>query len=96
MLPWQIGTLRRALNLDRHRLGKAMRIQAVILGIGSALLVLLTTYIHLDSVIKLAVIAGLFCLASWFTQYFLVLEQKDRAIFPQVGRLLGVVPKAID
>ena len=96
VLPWQLGTLRSALNLDRRHLQKALGTQAVILGIGSALLVLLTTYIHLDSVIKLAVVAGLFCLASWFTQYFLVLEQNDRAIFPQVGRLLGVVPKAID
>jgi O-antigen/teichoic acid export membrane protein len=96
VLPWQIGTLRRALNLDLRRLQKAIGTQAVILIVGCALLVPLAAYIHLDSVIKLAAIAGPFCLVCWFAQYFLVLEPRDRAIIPQVGHLLGVAPKAVD
>jgi hypothetical protein len=38
----------------------------------------------------------LFCVATWIAQYFLVLEKRHRAIFPEVGHLMGLAPKAID
>lgn len=96
VLPWQIDTLRRALNLDFPHFLKAMGTQVVILIVGSLLLWVLAGYIRPDSVIKLTTTAGLFCLAVWLAQYFLVLERRHRAIFPEVGHLMGLVPKAID
>jgi O-antigen/teichoic acid export membrane protein len=93
VLPRQIGTLRRALNLDSRRFLRATGTQAVILIVGSILLSLLAGYIQFDSVIKLALITGLFCLTTWIAQYFLVLEKRHRAIFPEVGHLLGLAPK---
>ena len=93
VLPWQISTLRRALNLDRERFLRAVGTQAAVLIIGSVLLSVLTGYIHFDSVIKLALITGIFCLTSWIVQYFLVLEDKHRAVFPEVGHLMGLAPK---
>ena len=93
VLPWQIGILRRALGLDRRRFLRAAGTQAAILIIGSILLSILAAYIQFDSVIKLALVAGLFCLITWIAQYFLVLEKRHRAIFPEVGHLMGLVPK---
>ena len=83
VLPWQIDTLRRALNLElaiasSERSGT----QAIILIIGSILLWFLAGYIRVDSLIKLALVAGTFCLTSWVAQYFLVLEARHRAVFP--------------
>jgi O-antigen/teichoic acid export membrane protein len=94
VLPWQINTLRQALNLDRKRSLRAMGTQAAIVVIGSVLLSILTGYIHFDSVIKLALITGIFCLASWISQYFLVLENRHRAVFPEVGYLMGLAHKS--
>jgi len=93
VLPWQIGTLRRALNLDPRRFLRAAGTQAVILIVGSILLLLLAGYIQFDSVIKLILTTGLFCLITWIAQYFLVLEKRHRAIFPEVGHLMGLAPK---
>jgi O-antigen/teichoic acid export membrane protein len=90
VLPWQLGTLRGALNLDSGRFLKAIGTQAAILLLGSILLWILAGYIHFDSVLKLALISGIFCLITWITQYFLVLEKRHRAIFPEVGRLMGL------
>lgn len=94
VLPWQINTLRQALNLDRKPSLRAMGTQAAIVVIGSVLLSILTGYIHFDSVIKLALITGIFCLASWISQYFLVLENRHRAVFPEVGYLMGLAHKS--
>jgi O-antigen/teichoic acid export membrane protein len=94
VLPWQISTLRRALNLDSRRFLRAAGTQAAILIIGSFLLSVLTGYIQFDSVVKLAAATGTFCLIAWIAQYFLVLEQKHRAIFPEVGHLMGLAPKS--
>jgi O-antigen/teichoic acid export membrane protein len=96
VLPWQLGTLRRALDLDPRRFQRALGTQAAILIIGSILLSILAGYIQFDSVIKLALIAGMFCLTTWIAQYFLVLEDRHRAIFPEVGHLMGLAHKAID
>jgi O-antigen/teichoic acid export membrane protein len=93
VLPWQIGILRRALALDQWRFLRAAGTQVAILAVGSILLSILAGYMQLDSVIKLTVVAGLFCLIAWIAQYFLVLEKRLRAIFPEVGNLMGLVPK---
>jgi O-antigen/teichoic acid export membrane protein len=94
VLPWQIGTLRRALNLERRSFLGAVGIQAIILIIGSILLWFLAGYIRVDSLIKLALVAGTFCLISWVAQYFLVLEARHRAVFPAIGHLMGLAPKS--
>ena len=94
MLPWQINTLRRALNLELRGFLKAVVTQAIILIIGSILLWFLAGYIRVDSLIKLALVAGTFCLISWVAQYFFVLEARHRAIFPAIGHLMGLVPKS--
>jgi hypothetical protein len=94
VLPWQIGTLRRALDLDPGHFTRAAGTQAAILIIGGVLLSILTGYIHFDSVIKLILITGLFCLTTWIAQYFLVLERRHRAVFPEVGHLMGLAPKS--
>jgi hypothetical protein len=94
VLPWQISTLRRALNLDPRRFLRAAGTQAAILILGSVLLSILTGYIQFDSVVKLAAATGMFCLIAWTAQYFLVLEQRHRAIFPEVGHLMGLAPKS--
>jgi O-antigen/teichoic acid export membrane protein len=96
ILPWQLGTLRRALNLDPQRFLRAIGTQTAILITGSILLWILAGYIQFDGVIKLALIMGMFCLITWIAQYFLVLEKGHRAIFPEVGHLMGLAHKAID
>jgi O-antigen/teichoic acid export membrane protein len=90
VLPWQIGTLRRALDLKRGRFLKAVGTQATILIIGSVLLWFFASYIRVDSLIELALVAGTFCLASWVAQYVLVLDEKHRAVFPAIGHLMGL------
>jgi O-antigen/teichoic acid export membrane protein len=94
VLPWQIGTLRRALNLDSRCFLRAVGTQAAVLIVASFLLWILAGYIPIDSVIKLITISGMFCLSTWTAQYFLVLEKKHRAIFPEVGHLMGLAPKS--
>jgi len=94
VLPWQLEKLRRSLELDRDRFARAIGTQVAILGTGSALLWLFAGYIHPDSVLKLALISGLFCLITWIAQYFLVLEKRHRSIFPEIGSLMGLVPKS--
>ena len=94
VLPWQIGTLRRALNLDQRSFLRSLGTQAIILIIGSILLWFLAGYIRVDSLIKLALVAGTFCLASWVAQYFLVLDARHRAVFPAIGHLMGLAPKS--
>jgi O-antigen/teichoic acid export membrane protein len=94
VLPWQIGTLRRALNLKLRSFLRAVGTQAIILIIGSILLWFLAGYIRVDSLIKLALVAGTFCLTSWVAQYFLVLEARHRAVFPAIGHLMGPAPKS--
>ena len=93
VLPWQIETLRRALQIDPQRFLKAIGTQAIILIVASILLSILAGYISLDSMLMLAAIAALFCLMTWIAQYFLVLERKHRAIFPEVGQLIGLAHK---
>jgi len=93
ILPWQLSTLRKALGLDRERFLRAIGAQAAILVIGSILLAILAGYIQFDSVLRLALASGIFCVMSWITQYFLVLEQRHRAIFPEVGHLIGLAQK---
>jgi O-antigen/teichoic acid export membrane protein len=93
VLPWQLGTLRRALNLDSGLFLKALGTQVAILIIGSILLWILAGYIQFDSVLRLGLISGMFCLITWIAQYFLVLEKRHRAIFPEVGHLMGLADK---
>ena len=93
VLPWQIGTLRRALDLKFGSFLKAVGTQVTILIIGSILLWFFASYIRVDSLIKLALVAATFCLTSWVAQYFLVLDERHRAVFPAIGRLMGLTPK---
>ena len=94
VLPWQVDTLRRALNLKHRSFIRAAASQAIILIIGSTLLWFLVGYIRVDSLIKLALVAGTFCLISWVAQYFFVLEARHRAVFPAIGHLMGLAPKS--
>jgi O-antigen/teichoic acid export membrane protein len=94
VLPWQIGTLRRALKLEPRHFLRALGTQAAILIIGSVLLSILAGYIQFDSVLKLAAVAGIFCLTTWIAQYFLVLDNRHRAVFPEVGHFLGLAHKS--
>ena len=94
VLPWQIGTLRRALDLKLGSFLRAVGTQAIILIFVSILLWFLAGYIRVDSLIELALVAGTFCLISWVAQYFLVLEARHRAVFPAIGQLMGLAPKS--
>lgn len=94
MLPWQIATFRRALSLDSRHFLKAAGTQVAILIFASILLAIFAGYIPIDSVIKLLTVSSVFCLAVWAAQYFLVLEKKHRALFPEVGQLMGLVPRS--
>lgn len=93
-LPWQISVLRQALNLEPRGFRKALAIQAIILIVGSLLLWFLAGYIRVDSLLKLALVAGTFCLISWVAQYFFVLDARHRAVFPAIGHLMGLAPKS--
>lgn len=93
VLPWQLDTLRNALGLERDRFAGAIGTQALVLLLGSLLLWIFAGYIHPDSMLKLCLISGIFCLLTWVAQYFLVLEKRHRAIFPAVGSLMGLAPK---
>lgn len=94
VLPLQLETLRSALGLDRERFARAIGTQATIVLTGSGLLWIFAGYIHPDSVLELCLISGVFCVIAWIAQYFLVLEKRHRAIFPQVGSLMGLAPKS--
>lgn len=89
VLPWQINVIRNGLNLQSASLLRALGIQALVLAVGALLLVKLAEYIAIDSFWKLGTVIGIFCLASWLTQYFLVLEKRHRAIFVELGHRLG-------
>ncbi|MDE5461733.1 oligosaccharide flippase family protein [Bradyrhizobium sp. CSS354] len=94
VLPLQLSQLRSALDLNLERFAKAIGTQAAILLLSSLLLWIFAGYIHPDSVLKLCLISGIFCLLTWAAQYFLVLEKRHRAIFPAVGSLMGLAPKS--
>jgi hypothetical protein len=93
-LPWQISVLRQALNLEPRGFRKALAMQAIILIVGSILLWFLADYMRVDSLLKLALVAGTFCLISWVAQYFFVLNARHRAVFPAIGHLMGLAPKS--
>lgn len=94
VLPWQIAALRSALDLDRDRFVKAIGIQFATLILASVLLAAVAGYIRFDSVLKLALGSMVFCLITWVLQYFMVLEKRHRAVFPAVGRLMGLTFKS--
>jgi O-antigen/teichoic acid export membrane protein len=89
VLPWQIWTQSRALQLERFRLVKALGTQAAVLLGEGVLLSLLAGYLTINSLVGLAVVGGVFSLMSWVIQYLFVLEQRHRAIFTEVARRLG-------
>ncbi|HEX9213823.1 MAG TPA: oligosaccharide flippase family protein [Bradyrhizobium sp.] len=93
VLPLQLNRLRSALDLDRVRVAKALGTQAAIVIVGSVLLSIIAGYIQFDSVLRLTLGSGLFCMIAWILQYFLVLEKRHRTIFPAVGQLMGLLPK---
>lgn len=94
VLPWQVGELRRALELDRNRFAKVVGTQFVILVLASIFLATIAGYIRFDSVLKLALGSTVFCLMTWVLQYFLVLEERHRTVFPAVGQLMGLTSKS--
>jgi len=94
VLPLQLALLRSALDLDRKQVAKALGTQAAIVIVGSALLSIIAGYIQFDSVLRLTLGSGLFCMIAWILQYFLVLEKRHRTIFPVVGQLMGLLPKS--
>ncbi len=93
VLPWQLETLQSALGLARLRFILALGKQAAIISVCSGLLWIFTGYIQADSVLRLSLISGTFCLLAWLAQYFLVLENRHRAIFPEVMSLMGVTSR---
>ncbi|MBR0973330.1 MULTISPECIES: hypothetical protein [Bradyrhizobium] len=94
VLPWQIGELRSALDIDRNRFAKAIGTQCAILVLASISLAIIAGYIQFDSVLKLALGSMVFCLITWALQYFLVLEKRHRTVFPAVGQLMGLTSKS--
>jgi hypothetical protein len=70
--------------------------QFAILLMASVFLAIIAGYIRFDSVLKLALGSMVFCLVSWVLQYFLVLEQRHRTVFPAVGQLMGLTSKAAE
>ncbi len=95
VLPWQVGILVRALNLNTQGFRRAFGTQTALFIIGSVLLSILADYIQFDSVLKLLLVAGAFCLITWMVQYFLVLENKHRAIFPEISEVVGLSGKQL-
>ena len=81
-------------EFEARKLPESAGTQATILIIGSILLWFFASYIRVDSLIKLALVAATFCLTSWVAQYFLVLDERHRAVFPAIGRLMGLAPKS--
>jgi O-antigen/teichoic acid export membrane protein len=89
ILPLQIGAVSRGLQLDSHRLLRALLAQAVILAVVSLLLLKLADYVAIDSFWGLGLAIAAFCVVSWSLQYFLVLEERQRAIFTELGHRFG-------
>ncbi|MHC2577112.1 O-antigen/teichoic acid export membrane protein [Bradyrhizobium diazoefficiens] len=94
VLPWQVGELRSALDLDRNRFARAIGTQLAILILASIFLGTIAGYIRFDSVLKLALSSMVFCLITWVLQYFMVLEKRHRTVFPAVGQLMGLTSKS--
>lgn len=89
VLPWQIGTVSTGLKLDSRRLVRALLAQAAILAVGSLMLLKLAGFVVLDSFWGLGFAIAAFCIVSWVVQYFLVLEERHRAMFLELGHRLG-------
>ncbi|MCK1387478.1 hypothetical protein [Bradyrhizobium sp. 21] len=89
ILPLQIAAMSRGLQLDSHRLLRALLAQVVVLVVGSLLLLKLADYFTIDRYWGLGLAVAAFCAASWLVQYFLVLEQRQRAIFVELGHRFG-------
>jgi O-antigen/teichoic acid export membrane protein len=94
VLPLQLSQLRSALDLNLERFAKAIGTQAAIMVVGGVFLSIIAGYIQFDSVLRLTLGSGLFCIIVWILQYFLVLEKRHRTIFPAMGQLMGLVPKS--
>lgn len=94
VLPLQVSQLRSALDLNLERFAKAIGTQAAIMVVGGVFLSIIAGYIQFDSVLRLTLGSGLFCIIVWILQYFLVLEKRHRTIFPAMGQLMGLVPKS--
>lgn len=95
VLPLQLSQLRSALDLNLERFAKTIGTQAAITVVGGVCLWIIAGYIQFDSVLRLALGSGLFCIIVWILQYFLVLEKRHRTIFLAMGQLMGLVPKRI-
>jgi hypothetical protein len=95
VLPLQLSQLRSALDLNLERFAKAIGTQAAIMVVGSVCLWIIAGYIQFDSVLRLTLGSGVFCIIVWILQYFLVLEKRHRTIFLAMGQLMGLVPKSI-
>jgi hypothetical protein len=89
ILPLQVGTVSRALQLDSHRLLRALLVQAAILVVLGLLLLKLAEYLAIDGFWGLGLAIASFCVVSWTAQFFLVLEDRQRAIFAELGQRLG-------
>lgn len=89
ILPLQIETLRAGLRLDSRRFLRALLAQAAVFAIGGLLLLGLDDYVQIDNLWKLGFAIATFCVASWAVQYFVVLEDRHRAIFAELGHRFG-------
>jgi O-antigen/teichoic acid export membrane protein len=89
ILPLQIGAVSRGLQLDSRRLLRALLAQAAVLVVASLLLLALADHVAIDGFWGLGLAIAVFCAVSWTVQYFLVLEERQRAIFAELGQRFG-------
>jgi len=89
ILPLQIRAVSRGLQLDSYRLLRALLAQAVILVVLGLLLLKLADHLAIHSLWGLGLAITSFCAVSWAIQYFLVLEDRQRAIFAELGQRFG-------
>lgn len=89
ILPLQIAAVGAGLQLESNRLLRALLAQAAVLLVGGLALFKLADHVMIDSFWALGFAIAAFCVVGWTAQYFLVLEERHRAIFAELGARFG-------
>jgi len=90
ILPWQLATFVRELNIDGKRFRLALSMHWAILLLGALLLAGVLHFAPDPGIATLAFLMTGFCAAAWTAQYFLVLTRQQRTMINSLARsLLG-------
>ncbi|MBH5368885.1 lipopolysaccharide biosynthesis protein [Bradyrhizobium glycinis] len=86
IVPWQLMTFVRELELDAKRFWSAMLAHWAILLLAALPLAAIQYFVPDAGIVALAGLMAAFCAATWTAQYFLVLTEEQRGLIAALGR----------